>query len=504
MPPFESSPLPVCDLLRVSKDRFGREKSPEDQHELNQRTCTRENWTIVGTYRDVGSASRTARKARKDFERLMTDLRAGTFPGRLLLMYENSRGSRQEHEWVELINLAEQRGVRFWIEVRGRLMDPADPHDRRDLVHAAADAAFETGLLSKRITRGTQSAAVAGLPHGQVPYGFRRRYDERTKALLEQEHHPDEAPVVRELFERVAEGQSIYRIARDFEARGVEKRSGGPFSQSHLRSMLATAAYAAVRVHNPEWRTRSRPGPSAKHTDAAWKSIVDPALYAKVQRILQASDRRQFRGGSAVHWLARIARCDKCGAVLSVRKGRKGELRYACDAPSGCVSILRDDLDVWTERLLLKWLSDPKYYRVLSRPGEDADAELERVRAKLATEIEERDKLAGRVARQEPGWTQEFAAPIAAAIAERILKLKAEERALEPSILDGVLEPGPDVAERWKVLGIDSRRFVARQLLVPRYIGELRVKPIGRGHRGVPVKDRVFLGRRDSTPGVRG
>lgn len=495
MPPFESSPLPVCDLLRVSKDRQGREKSPEDQHELNQRTCARENWTIVRTYSDVGSASRTARRERKDFIRLMADLRADTFPGRVLLMYENSRGSRQEHEWVELINLAEKRGVTFWIEARNRVMNPADPHDRRDLVHAAADAAYETGLLSLRVTRGTQSALVDGLPHGPIAYGFRRRYDERTKNLLEQEHHPDEAPIVVELFERIAEGQSIYRIAADFEERGVEKRSGGPFSQSHLRSMLTTSAYAGRRVHNPDWRTQSRPGATAQHTDAVWAPIVDPALFDKVQRILRAPDRKKFRGGSAVHWLARIARCDKCGAVLTVRRGRKGELRYCCDGPSGCVSILRDDLDVWTERLLLTWLSDPTFYGVLSQASEDADAELAKVRAELATEVEERDQLAGRVARREPGFTQEFAAPIAAAIAERIAGLQQREKELEPSVLDGVLEPGPDVAERWKELEIDSRRFVARRLLVPRYVGELRIKPIGRGNRGVPVKDRVFLAR---------
>jgi site-specific DNA recombinase len=495
VPPFESSPLPACDLLRVSKDRQGREKSPEDQHELNQRTCTRENWRIVRTYSDIGSASRTARKTRAGFERLIADLKAGTFPGRLLLMYENSRGSRQEHEWVELINLAEKRSIKFWIEVRNRLMDPADPHDRRDLVHAAADAAYETGLLSLRVRRGTQSAVVAGLPHGQTPYGFVRRYDERTKQLIEQQHHPDEAPVVRELFERVAEGQSIYRIARDFEERGIEKRSGGPFSQPGLRSMLNTAAYAGLRVHNTEWRVRSRPGPDAQTTEAVWKPIVDERLFARVQRILRAPDRKKFRGGSAVHWLARIAHCDKCGAVVSVRRGRKGELRYACDGPSGCVSILRDDLDVWTERLLLTWLADPERYRVLAQAGADADAELERVRDDLAAEVEERAQLADKVAKKVPGFTLEFAAPIAAAIEERIARLQLREKELEPSVLDGVLEPGPDVAERWKVLEIDSRRYVARQLLVPKYIGELRIKPIGRGNRGVPVKDRVFLAR---------
>lgn len=496
MSPQDSSPLAVCDLLRVSQDRYGREKSPEDQHDLNERTCARQNWRIVDTYRDVGSASSTARKARVDFERLIADLKSGTFPGQILMMYENSRGSRQEHEWVELIDLAVLRRVRFWIEVRGRLMDPADPHDRRDLVHAAADAAYETGLSSVRIRRGTQSAFASGLPHAQIPFGFRRRYNERTGELIEQQHHPDEAPIVAELFQRFAEGATVYTLAHDFKARGIEKRRGGPFTQSHLRKMLETAAYAGRRKHNPDWRTRPRAnGDTVKYTAAAWEPIVDPRVFDKVQRILRDPERKKWRPGGTQHWLSHIARCGVCGVGLCVKKGRQGELRYACGEPTGCVSIIRDDLDVFAERLLLRWLADPECYRVLNQAGAAAEVELEQVQADLVAAIDKRDELSGRVAREEPGFTLEFAAPIAAANEERIANLRRREKALQPSILDGVLDPGPDVAKRWMVLPLESRRVVARRLLVPRYIGELRVERIGRGNRGVPVKDRVSFAR---------
>ncbi|MBB4682947.1 recombinase family protein [Amycolatopsis jiangsuensis] len=497
MSPLDSSPLPVCDLLRVSKDRFGRERSPEDQHELNQRTSERENWTIVETYRDVGSASRTARKPRKGFERLIADLKAGTFAGRILMTFENSRGSRQEREWLELIELAEARGVKFWIEVRGRLMDPSDPHDRRDLIHAAADAPYETGLSSVRIRRGTQSAFANGLPHAQIPYGFRRRYNERTGELIEQEHHPDEAPIVAELFERFAAGGSIYSVAQDFKTRGIVKRSGGPFSQSHLRSMLTLAAYAGRRRHDPEWRARSRPGDGVQYSPAAWEPIVNPDVFDQVQRILRDPQRKKWRPGAAKHWLSYIAKCGACGDGLRVKTGRKGELRYACGEPTGCVSIVSADLDVFTEKLLLHWLADPDCYCVLNQAGDAAGAELARVRADLLAAIDRRDELSGRVAREEPGFTLEFVAPIAAANQERIAKLRQQEKNLQPSVLDGVIEPGPDVAKRWAVLPLENRRLVARRLLVPEYIGELQVKKIGRGRRDVPVKDRVRLVRQE-------
>lgn len=493
----DSTSVPVCDLVRVSQDRSRREKSPDEQHAAHQRSAERMGWTLVGlSYRDIGSASKHAKKERAGFNRLIDDLRKGTFPGEYLMMWENSRGSRKESEWLELIELAELRGVKFWIEVRERVMDPHDPHDRRDLVHAAADAAFETGLMSKRIRKGTRGAAQAGLPHGQTPYGYRRLYDPHTKLFVAQEEHPEEAPVIRELFAGVNAGKSIYSIWRDFEKRGIEKRSGGPFSQTHLRSLLTSIAYAGLRVHNTDPEL-SRPvaNRTAPRTEAVWPALVSLEDWNKAQRILESPERKEWKHGKARHFLSHIARCGKCGSPLSCLRDRVNVWIYRCSAPSGCVRIVEKDLDLWTEKLLLKWLSDPEQYAVLLRSGEEQDVKLTAVRAELDEAIGERDDLSARVAAREPGFTVAFAAPIAASLEQRITQLQAREKELASSDLDGLIEPGPDVAARWETLGMDTKRLIARRLLVPRYIGELRVKQVGRGHRNVPVKDRVFFGR---------
>ncbi|MGH2868234.1 MAG: recombinase family protein [Solirubrobacteraceae bacterium] len=497
--------LVARDLVRVSKDRYGRQRSPEDQHSDHVRSAEAMGWTLAGpSYQDVGSASSYARKKRKDFERLMTDLREDAFGANVLMLWENSRGSRRESEWIELIDLAVQREVVFWIETRGRVLDPGDPFDRAELVKAAAEAALETNLLSVRVRRGTIRAAERGLPHGRTPYGYIRRYDERTRELIAQELHPDEAPVIKELFQRIAKGHSLYSITSDFEARGIEKRSGGRFTSSHLRSMLVNPAYMGVRVRDPERNQGKYLGPKTLTYKAVWDHVVSPALYRRVQRILGDSTRRTNRSGVDVrHWLSMIARCGVCGTVLRVTKvpTDPSALRYSCHSARGCSRIDKPTLDEFVEDLLLGWLSDPQQYRVLGQPSAGVEAKLEEVRRRLADEIGERDDLARRAGAREAGFTSVgFVATLAAGIEQRIEQLQAEERALSPSVIDGLIEPGPDVRTRWARLPLEARRLVARRLLVPGYVGEIRIKSVGRGRwrDPMPVEEQVVVVREGS------
>lgn len=76
-----SSPTrPVArDYLRVSLDRTGREASPERQHRENKQHADQHGLKLGPSYKDIGSASKSARKVRDDFEKLMSNLKNGTF-----------------------------------------------------------------------------------------------------------------------------------------------------------------------------------------------------------------------------------------------------------------------------------------------------------------------------------------------------------------------------------------------------------------------------------------
>jgi site-specific DNA recombinase len=67
-----------------------------------------------------------------------------------------------------------------------------------------------------------------------------------------------------------------------------------------------------------------------------------------------------------------------------------------------------------------------------------------------------------------------------------------------PSILRGLIEPGPDVARRLADAEQSTRRTLARILFSPEFLGELliiRSPQVGRFADRVPIHERVVLRR---------
>ena len=61
-----------------------------------------------------------------------------------------------------------------------------------------------------------------------------------------------------------------------------------------------------------------------------------------------------------------------------------------------------------------------------------------------------------------------------------------------PSVLRGLIEPGADVTLRWQTAPISTRREIARVLLTPNLIGQLRLQPASRrGRHRTPAQERT-------------
>ena len=103
--------------------------------------------------------------------------------------------------------MRERAGVTIYVTTHQRTYDPANGRDRRSLLEDAVDSEYESSKASVRAKRAAAANAAAGKPHGPCPYGYRRIYDPLTKKLVRQEPHPDEAPVIRELFYWVRKGR---------------------------------------------------------------------------------------------------------------------------------------------------------------------------------------------------------------------------------------------------------------------------------------------------------
>lgn len=491
------------EYLRVSYDRSGRERSQDQQQEDNASAAAGIGLSLLEPYREAGSASasRFARKVRGDFDRLLTDLREGRFGADVLVLWESSRGSRQVGEWVTLIEACEAHGVSIFVTTHGREYRPGNGRDRRSLLEDAVDSEYESSKTSQRSRRAAAAGARQGRPHGRVPFGYQRRYDERTRQLIGQEPHPVEAPIVRELFDRLRGGHSFLSITRDFAGRGLVNDSGRPWTAAHLRSMAINPTYAGWRVHQSNQSGKRIRGVMATELegvaliDAMWEPLVSRADFLAVQKILSNPARVTTRPGKARHLLSMIARCGVCDGVLSVSYRHGGE-EYQCKR--GHVRVSKSALDEYATAVMLTYLARPDVHAALAEGDGQASAELRALRDDLATVRAELDQLRAAVSARRLSVASLIATE--PGLLDQIERLeRAEHERTTPSVLRGLITPGQDVAARWEQAPVSTRRGVARLLLSAECLGQLMLIPRQPGQRGrahVPIERRVRWDRR--------
>jgi site-specific DNA recombinase len=481
------------EYLRVSQDRSGRARSVEEQHQESQAAAAERGVTLGEPYGEPEaiSASRYSKKARGGFGQLVSDLTAGRFGASELWLWESSRGSRKVGEWLTLLELCEAQEVRIHVTSHGRTYDPTNWRDRRSLLEDAVDSEADSGKSSARIRRSAAAALQAGRPSGHPPYGYRRRYDERTHKMIAQVPEPGEAAVIREVFERIKSGHSLRSIAADFEVRGLRTRSGKIFSPQHLRTLALCPVYVGWRVSDPDKRKLGRKNPRPPGTPGVtvikgtWEPIISEATYRSVVRLLTDARRKTTRPGKAKHLLSGIAFCAKCGSPITVTLRREVPA-YQCQR--GCIRIQKTDLEELAEAVILGYLARPDIHDRLSRADSD-NTQLSAVRDELAATRTRMTELADAAA----AGSVSIATVVRAEpqILATIAQLERREGELStPAQLRGFITPGEHVARRWESTPMAARREIARLLLSPEYLGRMVVLPGQRG-RHVPAEERV-------------
>jgi site-specific DNA recombinase len=398
----------------------------------------------------------------------MADLRTDAIrPGDVLILWESSRGSREQAEWATLLNLLRDKDVRVHVTSHGRTYDLSNPRDRRSLDEDGVDSAYESGKVSVRVTRAAAVNAVAGRPYGQIPFGYQRFYDPKTGKLAGQELDPERAPVIAELFDRIERGHSLRSIAIDFKERGIVNKSGKAISQEQLRDYALMAAYAGLRVHRP---VNGDPGGTY---EATWPQIVSPRQYYAVQKILSDPSRVTTRPGRSKWFLSMIAKCHVCTSVLAVAYPKKTTVpQYRCHA-HGHVLIPMQELDEIGERAILGYLSRRDVLAKLKAAWGREDERLASIQDQLATQRARLDELSEAMA--EGTITMQLGAETGARIQKKIDDLKVTEQQLSvPAELRGLVGDG-EVRRNWPGKPMSARRAVARMLLSVGFLGELRV-----------------------------
>jgi len=308
---------------RLSRDLDGRQTATARQEKDCRAFARSKGWKIAEAYEDVDFSAFKKGVRRPAYERLLEDLETRAIDG--VLVWKLDRLVRRASEFERFWSVCEGAGATL-----AAVNDPIDTTSEVGMVIVRVLVAFaqlEAGTTSLRIRSQIADRAQNG---GLTVYGGRRPFGfESDRRTIRKE----EAQLVRDAAKRIVGGESVTRLAREWNEKGVRTTAGGMWAQTTLRRALASPRMAGLL------ETRG-----VVIGDAPWRAIVDRKTWEQMRAVLERRRGDQPRYGPRAHVLVGLATCGRCGSKLGALApwGRRRTVTYTCPAPSsgrGCGRI---------------------------------------------------------------------------------------------------------------------------------------------------------------------
>lgn len=138
---------------------------------------------------------------------------------------------------------------------------------------------------------------------------------------------PEEAEVIRKVFNDYKDGKGFLSIAKSLNSMGIKTHRGNQIENRTIEYWLNNPVYIGKTRWNPDGKlSRNYTADTAIISDSTHTPIIDTETWDKVRERMKEQkakfgkyynpDRKDLS-----HWLTGIVRCEKCGAVLSNQGG---------------------------------------------------------------------------------------------------------------------------------------------------------------------------------------
>ena len=228
--------LRVAAYCRVSTDSEEQLSSYENQLAYYTEKIMKEpGWTMAGVFADEGITGTSTCK-RKEFLRMIRQCRQGKID--MILAKSVSRFARNT---VDTLNFTrELRGLGIPVIFEEQNINSIYPESEFLITLHGAFAQAESESTSSRVRWGKRQAMKSG--HAAMHYerllGYEKGPDGRPVIV------PDQAEVVRFIYDRYLAGDTTREIKAALEAQGTPTVSGkGVWMASHIRSILTNEKY---------------------------------------------------------------------------------------------------------------------------------------------------------------------------------------------------------------------------------------------------------------------
>jgi site-specific DNA recombinase len=324
------------------------EKSVTRQIEHAKAYATRKGWLVdhEHVYVDDGISGAEFVK-RPGFIRLMNTLSPRP-PFQVLIMSEESRLGREQIETAYALKQITDVGVRvfFYLEDRERTLDNAMDKVMLSLTNFAAE--MEREKARQRTYDAMLRKAKALQVTGGKVYGYSNvelLAANGTRQSVTRQANPEQAVVVRRIFELYAAGTGMLTLAHRLNEEGVKPPRGRGWAPSAIREMLHRPLYRGEVVWNRSQKVvRGGTKKQRKRDESEWLRFEAPelriipdelwqrvkarlneraALFPRSQTTRKLIGRPRYQDESA-YLLVGFVRCSVCGGPVGTESRAHG------------------------------------------------------------------------------------------------------------------------------------------------------------------------------------
>lgn len=295
--PGVEQPLRVAAYCRVSTDSDEQLGSLENQMKFYTNYIYEQiNWILAGVYSDNASSVRL--KKRTGYQQMMKDCKHGKID--LILTKSISRFVRDTLTTIIDIRRLKKMNIGVYFEVGGfNTLTTRDSIIDQYAILGQAESQSHSENVKFGLRRRMESGRTL-LNHTQF-LGYTKGKDGELKIV------PEEAEIVRKIFELYVQGNGVRKIKRYLEVHGIKTVTGKTqWSTSTIDRILSNEKYIGQvlmqKTYTPDFLTGRQvknQGQLAMYlVEDAHEPIIDKDIFEKAQRMKGQTKSRNHMGTS--------------------------------------------------------------------------------------------------------------------------------------------------------------------------------------------------------------
>ena len=344
-------------------------------------------WTMVGIYADKGITG-TSVKKRDEFNRLMRHCKQGKVD--MIITKSVARFARNTLDCLKHTRLLKEHNVDVYFEEQG--IHSIQPGAEFYITIYGSIAQSESENISANVRWGKAQSAK----EGNVPFQYKRFLGYRRGSDGKPEIDPEQAVVVKRIYERFLAGDSLAMIANDLNADEIPTPSGiGQWQRGTIASILTNEKYKGDAILNKTYirdclskkvviNNGERPKYYVENNHPA---IIDSATFGRVQeemarrngkrKVKQVGTKTEQGRYSSKYALTELLICGECGTPYRrctwAANGKK-KIVWRCisrriDEQQNAVDHLEDTLDLAAEIGVARGIDDVDFRSLIMHGG---------------------------------------------------------------------------------------------------------------------------------------